>query len=310
MRVIGPQDLQVISAPPQALLERFSCAYELTVRIAGIAMQMRFDDAAVRDKFAYRYRHHLCDEAAAIAYACAVYQGSHYFWSDRAAWCWPNETLPLEAIVLFADATAMSTLVRSDPGLISFHAAAVGYGGAVAALIGDSTAGKTTTAVACARRGMQIYSDERLLMRHGTLVLPFLRAFNIRQHGAMLLGADGIADALGERLAAPAVHGDWADLSPFEYLPHLRVPKPRPLRAIFLLDGKAEQIKIAELDSLRASPRLLASIDCMAHARIDRAARVIALLRRLRVFSLTLGRPDATAAAIKSILQELGEDAA
>lgn len=310
MRVFRPQDLEIVPEPPAVLRRRLSHARDLTVRVAGIVLRMRFEDESVRDKFAFRYRHHVSLDAPSLTYNCGAEAGTYYFWSETAAWCWPHGSLPVEALVVFVDATAMSTLVRSDPALLSFHAAAIGYRNAAAAIVGDSTAGKTTTTVACARRGMTVFSDERLMIREGTMVLPFLRAFNVRRHGALLLEQDNIDDAFGKHLSVRVPEKDWTDISPLEFMPHLHIPPPAPLRAVFLLDGKAQDAQILEVDAARSCPRLLSSLDCMARARLDRAARVLEILRQVRVFSVTLGRPDASAVAIESILSELCAHAA
>jgi hypothetical protein len=310
MRVIGPQKLRSVPGPPPALQRRLEFAHPLTVTIAGITMSMRFGDAAVRERFAHRYRHHIDNGNASIAFACGADGDNYYFWSEFAAWCWSEGPLPDEGVVLLADAAAMSALVRSDPGLISFHAAAVARGSAVAAIVGDSHAGKTTTALACVRRGMQVYSDERLLVRGETQVLPFLRAFNVRPHGASLLDRDGIDDSFATQLASRDGHGEWTDVSPFDFMQHLRIPAPGQLHAIFFLDGKAERVELRETAAVRCCPRLLESIDCSSLERFSRAARAIALLRGVRTYSLTLGPPNASAMAIEAVLRELSTDAA
>ncbi len=310
MRVIAPQMLREVPAVPPALKRRLESARPLRISVAGIAMSMRFDDDAVRERFAHRYRHHLSGDAAAITFNCGADGGEYYFWSEFAAWSWCEGALPLEGIVLLTDATAMSTLVRSSHELVSFHAAAVAHNDAVAAIVGDSHAGKTTTTLACARRGMQVYSDERLLVRAERHVLPFLRAFNVRPHGASLLSRDAIADSLDEQLSARSVDADWTDISPLEFMQHLQVPMPGRLRAIFFLDGKAERVKMRELPPIRCCPRLLQSMDCNSPQQFVRAARAIALLRGVRTFSLTLGPPNASAAAIEEVLRETFRDAA
>jgi hypothetical protein len=310
MRVIGPENLFAVTEVPPSLQRRLESAQPFTVSIAGIAMNMRFDDAAVRERFAYRYRHHLTAESPAIEYFCGAEGDAYYFWSGIAAWCFSECALPLEAIVLLADATAMSAIVRSDPELVSFHAAAVAHGDAVAAIVGDSHAGKTTTTIACVRRGMQVYSDERLLVRGGTHVLPFLRAFNVRAGGASLLDRDAISDAFAAELSARKTNSDWTDLSPFEFMHHLRVPQPGRLRAIFFLDGKAQRVQLREMPAIRCCPRLLESMDCSSPQRFARAARAIALLRDVRTFSLTLGPPNASAIAIEAVLDDISSNAA
>jgi hypothetical protein len=141
-------------------------------------------------------------------------------------------------------------------------------------------------------------------------VLPFLRAFNVRAHGASLLERDAIADSLAGSLSARHKDGDWTDISPFEFMHHLQVPAPAPLRAIFFLDGKAESVQMHEISPIRCCPRMLESMDCTALQRFERAARAIALLRGVRTFSLTLGTPNASAMAIEAALHELCRNAA
>ncbi len=309
MRVIGPQDLEIVPAPP-AFLRPMERAHELRICVAGIGMNLRFDDERVRDRMALRYRHLRSSQPPSLQFSCASYDGAQYFWCDEGTtWRWPALDLPMDAVVLFVDATAMSSLVRSDPELVSFHAAAVRCGEVAAAIVGDSTAGKTTTTLACARTGMHVFSDERLLMRSDCLVLPFLRAFNVRAHGAALLAQDDAADEFGQRLAQRSIREDWNDVSPIEVFSQ-PMPAPCPLRAVFLLDGKAAQVSLRQMESLRAAPRMLASIDCAQFDRLDRTARVLAMLRRTAVFRLTLGTPAESARAIAAALQNLTRDAA
>ena len=90
-----------------------------------------------------------------------------------------------------ADAFALTEFLRErDDGIVSLHAATVGLPGGVAAIIGDSNVGKTTTAVACARAGMDLYSDERCLIDQRSMIYSFPRAINVRATGLQLLVAD------------------------------------------------------------------------------------------------------------------------
>ena len=93
-------------------------------------------------------------------------------------------------------------------------------------------------------------------------------------------------------------------------MPHLRIPAPHPLRAIFLLNGKGDHAAVEPIHAPLACPRLLSSIDYASLARLDRAAAIMTLLRSVRVFQLTLGSPDESARAIQSTLRSLRRNAA
>jgi len=302
MRIIRPQDLEVLATPPAGIS---AGEFSLYVCVGGIAMRMQFDDASLRDRFAQRYRdHEIPPSAPALTFSCAWKDDAYYFWSSgiSTAWRWPGE-LPAHAITLLVDATAMASLVRSNSGLLSFHAAAVHCDGVAAAIVGDSTAGKTTTTIACARRGLSPYSDERLLLRDRT-VLPFMRAFNVRPGGRALLIRDDAHDDFARAMAQQPEEADWTDVSLFEIIQGLRKPEPAELSAIFLLQGHGERASVRPLDPRRATPALMASVDCAAQSMLERAARAMGLLRSTAVFALTLGTPAESAALIETTVKE------
>lgn len=310
MRIIRPADLEVLATPP-AGIDQIAGEFSFHVSIAGIAMRMRFDDPGLRERFARRYREHAIAPAQpALTFSCAWLDDSYYFWSSAVStvWRWPG-ALPPHALTLLIDATSMASLVRSDPALLSFHAAAVACEGGAAAIVGDSTAGKTTTTIACARRGMSPYSDERLLLRDAS-VLPFMRAFNLRPGGRALLRRDDDDDDFARAMADAPESDDWTDVSPFEVIRGLCRPEPAPLSAIFVLQGAGTTASLTKLEPRRATPALMSSADCAATSMLERAARTMATLRNTSVFGLTLGTPAATAELIETTVRELTSRAA
>ncbi len=304
MLIVRPQDLEVLATAPGGI-EEHAGEFVLHVEIAGISMRLRFDDTKLCSQFAARYREHVQPGGdAAIVYSCSRIGDSYYFWSSAipTAWRWPG-SLPLQALVLLVDATAMASLVRSDQTLLSFHAAALDSPFGAVGIVGESTAGKTTTTLACARAGMSVFSDERLLVR-GNTVLPFLRAFNIRPHGRALLEADDAADEFAAVMAQQPRELDWTDVSPYEVIPGLRRPQPAALRALFLLQGVSDRASVTELGQAQIMRVLMASADCCASSRLERAARVRALIAGVGIFGLTLGTPADSAALIRSTIRE------
>jgi len=304
MRIIRPQDLEVLATPP-AGISSYACEFSLHVRIAGIVMEMRFDDASMCDRFARRYRDHVIARTAPdMTFFCVRHDGAYYFWSNaiQTAWRWPGE-LPPHAVTLMIDATAMASLVRSDATLLSFHAGAVACNGFAAAIVGESTAGKTTTTIACARRGMTPYSDERLLLRDG-MVLPFMRAFNVRPGGRALLQSDDASDEFAIAMRREPADADWTDVSLFEVMPRLRKPQPAPLCAVFVLQPAAGEASVREIDPRHATRSLMTCADCAAQSLLERAARTMGMLRTTTVYNLTLGTPAETAALIESTIRE------
>lgn len=304
MRIVRPQDLEVLGEAPGGI-EKHAGEFNLYVEVAGIGMRLRFDDNKLRDQFAARYREHVSPSGdAAIVYSCSRIGDSYYFWSSAipTAWRWPGP-LPLQALVLLVDATAMASLVRSDQTLLSFHAAALDTPFGAVGIVGESTAGKTTTTLACARAGLSVFSDERLLVR-GNKVLPFLRAFNIRPHGRALLEADDATDEFAAAMAQQPRDLDWNDVSPYEVITRLRRPQSAALRALFLLQGTSDSASVTELGQAHIMRVLMASADCCAISRLERAARVRAMISGVGIFGLTLGTPAGSAALIQSTIRE------
>ena len=272
------------------------------VAVAGVVMELRTDSAALRDAFARRYRAHVTLEPADFCYYVARASSRYLFWSSHApVWEWSNGILPADSLLFLTDAVASSALVRYDPLLVSVHGAAFRGDDVSAALIGNASAGKTTTLLACARAGFRIYSDDRVLTRDG-VAYPFLRTCAVRSDGARRLIDDRADDALGtwltqriasrEELSVPEVFGSQA------------AAPPAVLRAMFVIGGYAPVARVEPLEPARALTAITRWLDARGDA-VDRMGRGLRLLREARCYRLVLGTPVATAQVIREALAQV-----
>lgn len=290
MRVIRAEQLVRSTSNSNAPLERH-CIYTASCEIAGVVMELCTDIREVALLFAKRYADHRTCQPANFRYFVATIRGGYAFWCAHGpSWRWSQGPLPPEAVLFLADAVAMSAVVRYDSNLSSMQGAAIEYGGIAAAIAGTSTAGKTTTLLACARRGMRIYSDERTMMRAG-VVHPFLRRCSVRSAGARLLLADNDADALADRLRSSP------ELSLRACFGSDAIAAPRPLRALFVLNGEGHCAALETIETADALPTVSRWFDTRGDM-VDRVARAMGALHGVRCYKLTLGSPDESAAAI------------
>jgi hypothetical protein len=286
------------------------CAVHSTrIDVARRVLEVRFSDESACDLFVRRFRDHASRRFPEFAYYVTTDGGSQYFWSERSqAWRWPERTTP-EATAFLADATVLSAIVRSDPSLVSMHASVVAHNGHIAAIAGDSLAGKTTTAIACVRRGMQFYSDERLLIRDGR-VFPFQRACSVRARGKQLLERDELHDAVGDWLRSDTGGNEDSEyVSVAELFGRNAIGTPGLLAAIFVLSSRGERPNVRRIGHYEAVPTLLRWMDSR-EVSVKRLAQLVELIAAIPCFALTLGSPRQTADAIAASIEELTPDAA
>lgn len=289
MRVIRAEQLTRAGANANPALERH-CTYTAECEIAGVTMQLCTDVADVARIFALRYADHPAERPADFRYFAATVRGGYAFWCAHApTWRWTQGALPADAVAFLADSVALAAIVRFDPALVSMQAASVEFNGIAAALAGTPTAGKTATLLACARRGMRIYSDERTVLRNAT-VHPYLRRNSVRAAGTRLLLADqGICkdDVL---LCEP-------QLSLKTFLGPGSIAQPQPLGALFVIGGTGYCAALEAIDTAAAMPAVMRWFDSHGDM-VDRATRAIAILSGVQCYKLTLGSPDESAAAM------------
>jgi hypothetical protein len=296
VRVIRAEQL-TRSGDANAALERH-CVHTARCQIAGVTMELCTDIPDAARLFAQRYADHPATREPDFRYYVATVRGGYAFWCSHApSWRWSQGSLPADAVLFLADAVAIAALVRFDKRMASMHAAAIEYGGVAAAIAGNSTTGKTTTLLACARRGMRLYSDERAVLSDN-MVHPFLRRCSVRTAGARLLLADNDSDRLADTLrVAP-------ELSLKTCFGGAAIASPQPLRALFVLAGTGHCAALEAIDTATALPAISRWFDTRGDM-VDRVARAIVTLRNVKCYRLTLGSPDESAAAIAYALTRI-----
>jgi hypothetical protein len=289
MRVIRAEQLTrgVGNANPE--LERH-CTYTAACEVAGVTMQLCTDIPQVARLFALRYADHPARNEPDFCYYAATVRGGYTFWCAHAAtWRWTQGPLPADAVAFLADSVALSAIIRYDAALVSMQAACVEHNGIAAALAGHSAAGKTATLLACARRGMRIYSDERTVLRN-SIAYPYLRRSSVRAAGARLLLTDSAEYRDEDAYLQP-------QLSPKTCFGGESIAQPRPLRALFVIAGSGYCAALEAIDTATAMPAVMRWFD--AHGdMVDRATRAMSILGGVQCYRLTLGTPDETSAAM------------
>lgn len=252
----------------------------------GTTIRIDFGDAAAAELHRRRYARLPASGPVSLRGYAVIEAGASYFWIEGGpAFRWDDPLEP-SSLQFLADVVIRTEYFMERSEHQSFHAATIGVNGAAVAITAASMGGKTTTAIACARRGMPLYSDERCIL-DGELVLPFPRAINIRAASLALLGID-----------RPG--GDWTFVDYAELFPGEALPEPRPLRAIFFITGRGQSARAEEMTPERAVTALLAA---PLRSRTRGPARVVdalRVLRRARPYALTLGTPAETALLIAS----------
>lgn len=291
MRVIRAEQLTRAGANANPSLQQH-CTHTATCEIAGITMQLCTDVPEVARLFALRYADHPAERKPDFQYFVATVRGGYSFWCAHAAtWRWTQGALPADAVAFLADSVALNAIVRFDPALVSMQAASLEHNGIAAALAGHSAAAKASTLLACARRGMRIYSDERTVLRNNT-AYPYLRRNSVRAAGARLL----LADRGSETKHHNDIHAE-PQLSLKTCFGADAIAEPQALRALFVIAGTGYCAALEAIDTATAMPSIMRWFD--AHGdMVDRATRAISILSGVQCYKLTLGSPDETAAAM------------
>jgi hypothetical protein len=264
-------------------------------------MELCTDVADVARLFALRYADHPARNEPDFRYYVATVRGGYAFWCAHApTWRWTQGTLPAEAVAFLADSVALAAIVRYDSALTSLQAACVELSGIAGALAGHSAAGKSAALLACARRGMRIYSDERTVLRSG-VAYPYLRRNSVRAAGARLL----LADQDAERKRDDATRAD-PQLSVKTCFGPDAIAAPRPLRALFVIAGGSYCAALEAIDTATAMSAIMRWFDACGDM-VDRASRAIAILNGVQCYKLTLGTPDESAAAIAYAMMRIAQ---
>ncbi len=276
--------------------------HALSFAIGEQAVCVRFSQASSARDFRRRYADMLVAGGSTpyVAYAVESADETH-FWMERdAVWCHTGSR-PDDAYVGFCvDVVACNEYLRRshDAG---FHAAVVASQRAAAAILGASTAGKSTTAIACVGAGLRLYSDERCIVQAGRVV-PFLRQITLRRGGRALLADDPCAcDRRMRSLLASWTAHEEVVFAPSEFAPGQVGGAPLPLACAFVLDGIGDAPRLEPAGAGDVAPAMLASM-MSQESGLDRLARLLGILRGVTLYRLQLGAPGDTARVISETL--------
>jgi HPr Serine kinase C-terminal domain len=197
--------------------------------------------------------------------------------------------------------------------LLFLHAASLGIAGGGVLLIGPSGSGKTTTALTLASRGHAYFGDDVAAIRTATMELqPFWRTAHIRP------GPHGSA------LARHVATGQW-DPPYADGLPRLRLrvgelfanaPAPSvPVRLALFLRSLAEapraELFVPTRETLSGSSRyalnntVWVAWGTTPHRRLMQFMLFERMLARMRCAWLDVGKPDATADLIETMMEDV-----
>jgi hypothetical protein len=301
VRPIAPNALEPVelSAPFRRAL-RAAVTDTVWADWFGTCIALGFDDPVAAAQYRRRYARFATERPADVRAYALRRDGRTLFWVEGGpAYQWPEALDDPFAVEFLADYVVRHTYFMELSPHLSFHAAALSVPHGAFAVTAVSEGGKTTTALACARRGTPLYSDERCVL-DGERVLPFPRAITVRAASLELLASDPSFEdgGIGERLRAHR-GGDWSGVDFAELFGDARLPPPQPLRAIFFIAGRAAEPAVAPLAFPQALAALLA-IPLRSRSRgLERVADATRLLGHARPYSLTLGTPDATARLLR-----------
>jgi hypothetical protein len=302
---ISGEALRAVKQPADAEALRARAQHAVTIAIDGRAISVSFDEALWAADFEARFAEMVCVQRGDLVHYVVRSDPGYHFWSPGGpAWVWDQGPLASTAVAFLAECTALATLIRSSPQLVSFHAAAIGRGGIAAAIAGHSSAGKSTTAIACARRAMGLYSDERCVLSNNRVV-PFARTLHLRGGGLRLLAAEPVAEH-GRNVSALPIPSDaaGAEMRISTLFGVDAIPAPAPLRAVFLISGCEARPRAVRAEWFDLAPSLLQRMDSEDEG-LARIGRLRETLRGASCYRLYLGSPDTTAALIGATLAAL-----
>lgn len=275
--------------------------HEVKIAVGRATVAVRFSRASAAAAFADRFADMLGDgEPFTVAYAVDLEDEAYLWVSPERVYRWP-EPIGDHLLVFFSDILAMQEYLTTSSDM-GFHSAVVASGPILAALVGRTTAGKTTTAIAAARSGFALYSDERCIIQDGHVV-PFLRAITVREGGRAALLADAASPTpVDARLRELPERGE-TPIRPSALLGGNAGGPPRRLGGVFMIEARDATPSVERCSLYDVLPELLRSM-ASADTGLARAARIGAELRRLPLYRLRLGTPSATAKAIERALDE------
>src|SRR5262245_39692145 len=210
----------------------------------------------------------------------------------------------------FAADALIAVVQGAQPQLQFMHAASFGIGGVGALLIGAGQAGKSTTVLALGARGHTIFGDDVAAIRlRGCELLPFRKRLSLRP-GRYVASLDSRLRSVPQaRVVDPS--GIERTLVRISALFATAPPESLPLRFAFVLDGFAAQPQLmpfrpdaGALKQLRGVVSESVPAWGLSPGRdLMKFLNVADVLSKLACHRVRLGTPEASAAAIESMME-------
>ncbi len=214
----------------------------------------------------------VCLRSAGDLYRFNFREGAHFLVDSEGRQVWVRwlEPKTLDDISIHLLGIILSFVLRLR-GRASLHASAVVIEGQAVALAGPAGAGKSTSAAAFAQRGHPVLTDDI------TVLKPVAGDFFIQPDRPELrLWPESSAMLFGSADALPRLSPDWDKRSLRLDQHGLRAERrPRPLAAVYLLNGKPLKSVRPEIRDLRGADGFLAlQANSLVTLLLDRRMRV------------------------------------
>ena len=199
----------------------------------------------------------------------------------------------------------INRLLHFQRDMLFFHAASLGIGGAGVLLFGDKCAGKTTTALFLAARGHDLMSDEVGAVRtRDHELLPFRRALSIRPGPLPRVVRERLGGGSCRR--ETLADGTTRIRARISSLFRVNESAATALKCAFFLSGFAGTPQARPLTAGTGHLAQLKPFGCSLYGASKRtvAFRLAALLSRTRVYALSLGPAQATAALVERLVEQ------
>jgi hypothetical protein len=265
----------------------------LNLHIVGQAVEIVCDDPAATSTLRENYEALSCDEAkgADLRYRVSAEPSTSRFLlrkHDGSA----EHAADLGELVFQLEKAIIVAIQERRPDLLFLHAAALERDRAAWLLVGESGAGKSTTAWGLLHHGFSYLSDELAPIKLDTLeVLPYPHALCLKRRPPppYLLPAEFLD--LGRTIHVPS-----------RSLPSVSRLDPCPLRAVFFMsqDARVREPCLHRVSAAEAAARLYVStLNALAHEAcgIDAVLRVAG---RASCFVLQAGDLERTCALIEA----------
>jgi len=259
----------------------------LSLRIVGQAVEIACDDRAAASALRANYQALSGDgaEGANRCFRISVEPSTTSGFVLRRDDGRPLLVADLGELVFQVEKTMIVAVQERRPDLLFLHAAALGRDGAAWLFVGESGAGKSTTAWGLLHHGFSYLSDELAPIDLRTLeVLPYPHALCLKQRPAppYLLPAESVD--LGRTIHVPT-----------RLLPSPSLLDACPLQAVFFVsqDARGREPTLRRVSTAEAAARMYVStLNALAHdARgLDAVLRVAAAVSSFVLHAGDLGR--------------------